>query len=85
MRNDFNEVTNLRIINQLKENYQNHKFCFRTNPDHITSDLTFIKKFVSRIYKLEVNADGLNSNQMEKIKYTLSSSNIKVSIQLKCI
>ena len=64
---------------QLKKNLQNHKFFIYTDHDLITSDLIFIKKFVSQINDLEVNAYYLNSNDMEEIKYTLSSSNIKVS------
>ena len=68
------------MINQLKENLKNNKFYIRTNHDEITSALLFIKKFVSQINLLEVDADyGLNSNEMEEIKYTLSNLNIKVS------
>ena len=63
----------------MKKNLQNHQFFICTDNDQITSDLIFIKKFVSQINDLEVNAYYLNSNDMEEIKYTLSSSNIKVS------
>ena len=91
IRSDFNEITSLEIINQLKENLQNHKFSFETNHNQITSDLIFIKKFVSQINELRVYclnsndefgmiADGLNLNEMEEIKYKLSNSNIKVSV-----
>ena len=62
-----------------------------TDHDQITSDLIFIKKFVSQINELRVYclnsndefgmiADGLNLNEMEEIKYKLSNSNIKVSV-----
>ena len=79
IKNDFNEIINSKIIYQLKKNLQNHQFFICTDNDQITSDLIFIKKFVSQINDLEVNAYYLNSNDMEEIKYTLSSSNIKVS------
>ena len=62
---------------QLKKNLQNHKFFIYTDHDLITSDLIFIKKFVSQINRLDVN-DDVNSNDMEKIKHKLSNSNIKV-------
>ena len=80
IRSDFNEITNSRILNQLKENLQNHKFCINTYNDRIASDLLFIKKFVSQISCYTVYAGyDLNSKDMEKIKYTLSNSSIKVS------
>ena len=79
MRSDFNEIINNRIINQLKENLQNHNFCFKTNHHQITRDFIFIKKFVRQLNELRVFADGFNSNYMEEIKNTLSNSNIKVS------
>ena len=60
IRSDFNEIANSRIINQLKKNLQNHKFKIWVNHYRITSDLIFIKKFVSQINELEVNADNLN-------------------------
>ena len=50
-----------------------------TDHDQITSDLTFIKKFVSQISELVLTAYGLNSNDMEEIEYVLLVSNIKVS------
>ena len=80
IRSDFNEITNLRIINQLKENLQNHKFRIKINNYELTSDLLFIKKFVSQISDLHVDAmNGLNSNDIEEIKYELSNSKITVS------
>ena len=79
IRSDFNEITNSRILNQLKTNLKNNKFIIWTNHERITSDLIFIKKFVSQINVLYVDAGGLTSNDMEKIKYKLSSTNIKVS------
>ena len=80
IRSDFNEVINSRIINQLKKNLQNHKFCIQTDHNQITSDLIFIKKFVSQISDLHVDAmNGLNSNDIEEIKYELSNSKITVS------
>ena len=80
IRSDFNEIINSRIINQLKESLQNHKFIIKTNHDQITSDLIFIKKFVSQIYKLVVDAEfSLNLNDMEEIRNKLSNSNFKVS------
>ena len=79
IRSDFNEITNLRIINQLKENLQNHKFCITTNHDRIASDLTFIKKFVSQMNELNVDANELNSNDIVQIRDKLSNSNVKVS------
>ena len=69
----------MKIINQLKENLQNHKFFIETKHNQITRDLIFIKKFVSQINRLDVN-DDVNSNDMEKIKHKLSNSNIKVSV-----
>ena len=78
MRSDFNEITNLIIINHLKENLQNHKFNIYINLDEITSGLIFINKFVSQLNELRVNADGLNLNDMKEIRNTLSNSNIKV-------
>ena len=79
IRSDFNEIISLRIINKLKTNLKNNKFIIWTNHERITSDLIFIKKFVSQINVLYVDAGGLTSNDMEKIKYKLSSTNIKVS------
>ena len=80
IRSDFNETTNLKIKNQLKENLQNHKFFISSIHDIITSDLLFIKKFVSQMNVLHVDArNGFNSKDMEEIKYTLSNLNIKVS------
>ena len=70
----------MTIINQLKENLKNHKFCIWTDHEQITSDLLFIKKFVSQINWLRVDAyNGLISNDMEEIKSTLTNSNFKVS------
>ena len=76
---------NSRIINQLKENLQNHKFYVCINNELITSDLLFIKKFVSQINKLRVDAYSLNSNDMEEIKCTLSNSNVKVCFVTKIL
>ena len=79
IRSDFIEITNLRIINQLKENLQNNEFCILNKYNKATDDLIFIKKFVSKINEFEVNArNGLNSNDMEEIKYTLSDLKTKV-------
>ena len=65
---------------QLKENLQNHMFTIYTYHDRITSDLSFIKKFVSQINELRVNkVYGLNSNDMEEIRDKLSKLKIKVS------
>ena len=78
IRSDFNEITNLSIINQLKENLQNHKFNIDTKHDQISCDLTFIKKFISEL-SLDVDAKyGFNSNDFEEIRDKLSNSNIKV-------
>ena len=63
----------------MKENLQNHKSHIKTNYYRITSDLLFIKKFVSQINELVLNATVLNSNNMKELKCTLSNSNIKVS------
>ena len=79
IRSEYNEITKSRIIYQLKESLQNHKFFMCTDHDQITSDLTFIKKFVSQISELVLTAYGLNSNDMEELKYVLIVSNIKVS------
>ena len=79
IRSDFNEVINSRIINQLKENLQNHKFFIHIVRYNITRDLLFIKKFVSQINELKLDATGLKSKDMEEIKCILSNSSIKVS------
>ena len=80
IRSDFNEITNLIMTNQLKENLLNQNFRIWIDHYRITSDLIFIKKFVSQINELRLNAAyGLNSNDIEEIKYTLSNLNIKVS------
>ena len=69
----------MKIINQLKTNLQNHKFFINTKYYQITSDLIFIKKFVSQINELKLDATGLKSKDIEEIKCILSNSSIKVS------
>ena len=68
----------MEIKNQLKHNLQNHKFSFETNHNQITSDLTFIKNFVSQINVLKVDASDLNLKDKEEINDKLSNSNTQV-------
>ena len=63
----------------MKENLTNHKFYIEFKHNHTTYDLIFMKKFVSQLKLLNVNAYGLNSNEMEELKNKLSNSNTKVS------
>ena len=81
IRSDFNEITNLSIINQLKEKLQNHNFVIRIYHEGITTEANFIRKFVTQINKLNVDADyngNFTTIDMVDITKALSTSNIKV-------
>ena len=78
IKNDFNEIKNLSIINQLKAKLENHKFYIFNKHDRITIDESFIKKFVTQIDWLTVDFVDLTSNQLESFTQVLSTSNIKV-------
>ena len=90
IRSEFDEITNLGVIHQLKENLRNYKFCISTLHGRIATDESFMEKFVTEIYKLEVQQKvplevqmeaawfRLTSDDMQRIKNVLSRSNIKV-------
>ena len=82
IRSEFDEITNLSVIHQLKENLRNYKFCISTHHGRIATDESFMKKFVTEIYKLEVQqmkaGFRINSDDVQRIKNVLSRSNIKV-------
>ena len=83
IRSDFDEITNLSVIHQLKNNLYSNKFCISTNHNRIATDESFIRKFVSRIYKFEVQQQSqprhrITSNDVQRIKNVLSCSHIKV-------
>ena len=62
IRSDFNEITNPRIINQLKMKLRNHKFFIHITDGRIPADTIFIKKFVTQINELEIDC-GYNFKQ----------------------
>ena len=83
IRSDFNEITNMKIINQLKEKLRNHEFCIDTDHHDVTIDLNFIEKFVSQIHGLAVDAArGLNSKHLKMIAAVLTKSHIKVCLHI---
>ena len=64
----------------MKENFKIHKFCIHANHDEIKSNLIFIKKFVSQMNWLIIDARyGLNSNDIEDLRKKLPKSHFKVS------
>jgi len=79
IRSDFNEIANMKIMNQLKEKLRNHEFCIYTDYHDVTRDVNFIEKFVSQIDWLELSAIGLNSKDLKMIAAVLTKSNIKVN------
>ena len=72
----------MKIINQLKENLQNHKYCIVTRRDQITKDTMFINKFVSQVKELHVDFDFSSFDNIEELTKALCSSNVKVCLQL---
>jgi len=75
IRSDFNEITNLKIINQLKEKLRNHEFFISTI---YHDDTNFIEKFVSQIDCLVLNSIGNYSTDLKMIAAVLTKSHIKV-------
>jgi len=70
IRSDFNEIANLKIMNQLKEKLRNHEFHIFTIYHDVTN---FIEKFVSQIDRLNIYAADL-----KMIAAVLTKSHIKV-------
>ena len=82
IRSDFNEIANLKIINQLKEKLKNHEFCIFTDYHDVTRGANFIEKFVSQIDRLKLVAIGLNSKHLKMIAAVLTKSGIKVCLHI---
>ena len=64
----------------MKEKLQNHNFGFQTNHDKISSDGNFIKKFVTQIDEMSVDAmcdrygGDFTSNDMQMLTESLSTT-----------
>jgi len=90
IRSDFNEITNLGMINQLKQKFENLKFCILTKHSHIDIDESFMNKFVIKIKELclktnnfDINStqtSQINSNDIDRISNALCCSNIKIEL-----
>ena len=78
IRSDFNEITNPRIINQLKMKLRNHKFFIRIADGRIPCDSIFIKKFVTQIEELEIESKNIKRNEMDELFDFLLRFNIHV-------
>ena len=78
IRSDFNEITNPRIINQLKIKLRNHKFFICIADGRIPCDSIFIKKFVTQIEELEIESKNIKRNEMDELFDFLLRLNIHV-------
>ena len=85
IRSDFNEIINLKIIYKLNEKLNNHDFNISTDHYRINIDVYFIKKFVSLVNELTVNADKLHSKDLKKLKTVLTNSFIIVCFHILTI
>ena len=78
IRSDFNEITNPRIINQLKMKLRNHKFFIRIADGRIPCDSMFIKKFVTKIEELEIECNNIKRKALDELLKVLDCSIINV-------
>lgn len=78
IRNNFIEITDSSIRQELKGLLQNHQFYIVTDGGQVTRDIIFISKFVTQIKVLDADATAFNSTNLKKILNCLSDSNIKV-------
>ena len=73
----------MKKINQLKKKLKNHGFCITTDHYHVTTDINFIKKFVSQVNGLVVEDYGLlHLKNLKMITTVLTTSNIKVCLHI---
>merc|ERR1719376_882340 len=78
IRSDFDEITNLKIINQLKEKLRNLEFYIYTYHRNVTRHVNFIEKFVSQVDCLGIYAADFNLKDLKMIAAVLTKSGIKV-------
>ena len=77
LKKDFNEIVDKNIINDLKSILRNRELNFDAKNDQITTDLLFIRKFVTTIKSIHI-LFNFSSDNFKKMIGTLSTSNIKV-------
>jgi len=79
VRNDYNEIADQNIIADLKSVLKIHSLNIWTEYTQFTTDVVFIRNFVSRLEQLTF-LSYKNTNNLERILRTLSTSNIKVGL-----
>ena len=77
IRKDYNEIGDNIVINKLKSILRSQEFFILTDNTQVTFDLIFLRKFVTIIKDLRFS-NSLNSNNLQRMIRTLSTSNIKV-------
>ena len=77
IRKDYNEIGDNIVINKLKSILRSQEFFILTDNTQVTFDLIFLRKFVTIIKDLRFS-NSLNSNNLQRVIRTLSTSNIKV-------
>ena len=80
IRKDYNEIANQNIINELKSNLSSHNFVFDTNYTQVTTDVLFIRNFVTQINELKLSY--INTISLKRMIRTLSTSHVKVCFNI---
>ena len=80
IRKDFNEICDHNIINELKSLLRNHHFVIDTDNRQVTTDVLFIRNFVTQIKGLLLS--HINTVSLKRMIRTLSTSHIKVCFNI---